>query len=247
MDTSDALPGAAALKMDMQFPSDAPFGIPELRLDMLADIPSDLTTWAGRDATEQSDYYLYNVSTDSVRGLDFSKTIIGFYTDDKRFEQAWDAPDLFTAKLINRKPLSVISPNFSLWFQSPAAVKIWNTYRSRWCGRYFQEAGLKVIPDVNFSGPESWEYCFAGIPKNAPCVSIQIQTGKKTPEEIEAKRKDINEALQRLTPQSVLLYVGDGYERMIEGLPLSGIRLVPVMNRIQKRRSVMNQKGGESK
>lgn len=42
-----------------------------------------------------------------------------------------------------------------------------------------QEAGLKVIPDVNWSDDDNFEFCFAGIPKNAPCVAIQLQTFNK--------------------------------------------------------------------
>ena len=231
-----ALPGALALKTDMAFPSKEIFGIPTFRTDMLASCPEPITTWAGPDATEVSENYFYNVSTDSVRGLDFAKTVVGFYTDDARFEQSWQQPDVFTGKILNKKPIAVLSPNFSLWLEFPPAVKIWNTYRSRWVGRYFQEAGIRIIPDVNWADDLSFEYCFAGIPKNAPCVSIQLQTGKDHAKELPLKRAGVAAAIDRLKPDSLLIYAGDNYERIIDGLIPQGLKLIVLKNRVQKRR-----------
>lgn len=245
-DVSGFLPGALALKMDMHFPSDEIHEIPALLPSMCCACPEPITCWAGPDATEASEHYLYNVSTDSVRGMPFEKTVVAFYTNDERFEQAWKEPDLFTGKLLNRKPFAVLSPNFSLWFESAAAKKIFNTYRSRWLGRYFQESGLKVIPDAQFSCQKSFDFCFAGIPKNAPCVSIQIQTGKKTKEEVASKRAGIKEVIDRLKPQSLLLYVGDRFEQMVEGLIPKELHTIVISNRVQKRRAIMEKKGGEN-
>ena len=170
-------------------------------------MPEPITCWAGPDASDiKSPHHFYNVNTDSVRGLDFTKTVIGFYTDDERFESFWTRPDAATGKLLNRNPYAVLSPNYSMWFHMPKAQKIWNTYRSRWVGKYFQEAGLKVIPDVNFSDPSTLRFRYAGIPKNLPCVSIQLQTAKKVDEEVAAKAEAIRDMIQTLKPQSLFVY-----------------------------------------
>ncbi|MBK5938304.1 hypothetical protein CCR96_03275 [Halochromatium roseum] len=43
------------------------------------------------------------------------------------------------------------------------AAQLWNTYRSRWLGRFWQEGGLRVIPTVNWSDQRSFTFCFDGI------------------------------------------------------------------------------------
>ena len=45
--------------------------------------------------------------------------------------------------------------------------KIWNVGRSRRIGSYFNRIGLPAIPNVHWLGPESYEYCFAGLRKNS--------------------------------------------------------------------------------
>ena len=243
--TDFALPGALALKRDMQFPSDEIYGIPAFRSDMLVECPQPITTWAGPDATDESEFYFYNANTDSIRGLDLTRTVIGFYTEDDRFESAWEEPDIFTGKLLNRKPLAVLSPNFSLWVGSPSAVQIWNTYRSRWVGRYFQEAGLKIIPDVNWSDEASFKFCFAGIPVGAPCLAMQLQTVKSKGDELQRARRGIQVAIERLKPESLLLYVGDNYEALIADMIPGNLTTTVICNRVQKRRKIMQKKGGE--
>ena len=38
-----------------------------------------------------------------------------------------------------------------------------NVAHSRWCGAYWQNRGLLVIPTVSWSTPSSFGYCFDGI------------------------------------------------------------------------------------
>lgn len=80
-DISPELPGAMALKIDMSFPSKLPWNIPELRADMLAEIPPNLKTWAGPDATpdDGESFYMWNWRTDSLKGSPKDRLIIGFY------------------------------------------------------------------------------------------------------------------------------------------------------------------------
>ena len=228
---SGELPGAMALKEEMVFPSDAIYNIPELLPEMIIDIPDDISCWCGSDASNVSNFYLYNYSTDSTKGLDFSKTISAFYTDDARFECFWQKPAEYTGRLINRGIIGTVTPNYSLWFHSPEALKIWNTYRSRWVGRYFQEAGIPIIPDINFSSPTSFDYCFAGVPVGCKAISIQIQTGKKSIMEITGKRNGIKKAIETIKPKSILLYVGDDYEKITDGIIPAAWMQVPIAPR----------------
>jgi len=239
---SSELPGAQALKQDMVFASQAKYGIPELRNDMLMPIPENLETFAGWENIKgHTGNWLYIWATDVLRGLDFTKTLVGFYADDYRFECFWDKPAEYVAKLINARVLGAIGPNYSLWTSFPYAVQIWNTYRARWVTRYFQEAGIKVIPDVNFSDEASFDFCLEGIPKNAPAIAMQIQTSQKTTEEILLIRRSITHILNTLLPDSVLLYVGANWEQVVEGVFPSSLKLCVLQNRLVRRAESIKQ------
>lgn len=54
-----------------------------------------------------------------------------------------------------------------MYLEMPDAVKLFNTFRNRWCGAYMAEKGLQVIPTVNWSGPSSFDFCFEGIQKGS--------------------------------------------------------------------------------
>lgn len=237
---SSDLPGAQALKTDMKFDSSLPWNIPMLRDDMLSAIPDKLKTWAGRDATpdDGDSFYLWNWRTDSIRDMPRDRFMIGFYTDDSRFEPVWEKPAEYVAKMLNIGCRLALSPNFSLWYGQAEAVHLWNTYRSRWVARYMQEAGIAIIPDVNFSSKTSFEFCLLGIPKNAPAIAMQLQTLKK--DEIARAKFGVKESIRLLSPQSVLIYGNSSALQIVDELGISNICTV-INNRSAERRNVLNQ------
>ena len=44
---------------------------------------------------------------------------------------------------------------------------MWNVYRNRWCGAYWQSKGLTVIPTVSWSTADSFDFCFLGLPRRS--------------------------------------------------------------------------------
>lgn len=177
-DTPDELPGAAALKPFMSFASDLPWDVPPLLPEMLIPIPQPIDTWAGPDVcTDDGEMnWVYNWGSDSVIDLPMDRTLLAFYLDDAKFENFWFQPDKYVAKMINRGIGMSIAPNYSLWSDAARATHLYNIYRSRWVARYFQEAGIYVVPDINWSDERSFEFCLLGIPISLPAVSVQLQT-----------------------------------------------------------------------
>ncbi len=47
----------------------------------------------------------------------------------------------------------------------PLPMKLWNLYKSRALGHWWQKEGLTVIPNVTWSDESSFDYCFDGIPQ----------------------------------------------------------------------------------
>jgi hypothetical protein len=206
---SSDLGGVLQLKEDMVFPSTLPWGIPALREDMLCtELPPNLETWAGNRASTDSgsNWYLYNYGV-SATGLPFPRTILGFYSNDSYFENWWNLPGFYTAKMINAGIATAIVPDFSLWVDDPPALQLFNVYRSQWLGRYFQEAGLKVIPNITWADARSYDYAWLGIPVGAPLVSLCLQTvDLKNTNEAAACMDGIVSSLAHLRPAHVLVY-----------------------------------------
>ncbi len=101
-----------------------------------------------------------------------------FFLDDYRFESTWTKPDSALQRLYRFR--GVLTPDFSLYADWPLAVQQWNHYRSQWLGRYWQEHGIKVIPTVNWSTPDSFDWCFTGIPPGQ-IVALAVPDMRRSP------------------------------------------------------------------
>lgn len=153
---------------------------------------------------------------------DHENYIAHFFYDDFKFINAWREPDLYIDKL--RKFKAVISPDFSLYTDFPRALQILSCYRRQWCGTYWQEKGIDVIPDVVWGDEESYEYCFLGIPKGSTVAVSSV--GVTNDDDWNGKndslfRKGYEEMMRRLDPTAVILYGSeiDGLEGNIIRVP----------------------------
>jgi hypothetical protein len=49
----------------------------------------------------------------------------------------------------------------------PLAIQLFNTFRNRWCGAFWQEMGFSVFPTITWGAKESFNFCFKGVPKGS--------------------------------------------------------------------------------
>jgi hypothetical protein len=193
------------LKENVRFDGVGIYDFPELRPDMILDV-DELSVWAGPNATHTEPPYLYNYATDSTNGLPWDKTVVSFYTGDERFEKIWANTAEPVKRMLNKKIIGCITPNFSTYFSYPKAMRIYNIFRSRWVGRYMQEAGLKVIPDIT-CGINDLDCVIDGIPCGQP---IAMQAHRKyNPSEKKEKNEIMTYVLENLKPSKVFLYAGE--------------------------------------
>ena len=132
--------GWDALNTDTLFPAANIYGIPMLRLTTAPEIHGLIPfTGSGPLAGHACHFFL----------------------DDYRFERVWNRPSVYVSRL-SQFPV-VLTPDFSLYLDWPFSVNLWNVYRSRWLGRYWQEHGITVVPTVGWAGESSFSFCFQGI------------------------------------------------------------------------------------
>ena len=202
-------------------PTSNKWGIPDIRLDM---IPNDFEVTGIRcnreDEVKPGMMFLWNSNKfpdDCKRG------VCAFYVDDFRFENIckdFNAMVEAGERIKAWNFAAAISPNWSMWRNMPHALQVYVTYKVRYVARYWQEMGIKVIPDINWSDEQSYEFCFDGIPKNAPVAAVQCRTTNTGTAQFAESKKyflmGLRTALERLTPRKLLIYGGMKHRKWIE-------------------------------
>lgn len=125
---------------------------------------------------------------------------IHFFLDDTKFEGVYTRPDVGVKKLAKYK--AVLTPDFSLYTDMPRALQIYNVFKNRWCGAYWQDFGLKVIPTVGWSDNQSYSFCFDGIERKS-IVAVSTLGAKK---EKQAFLKGYDAMIERIDPSLVICY-----------------------------------------
>jgi ParB-like chromosome segregation protein Spo0J len=246
------LQGVLQLNQDKLFDSTNYYGIPDLAGgDSLLDkLPSPLDTWAGWEVTpdDGTSWWLWNYGVAAKKNLPADRAILCFYTYDEYFESWWDEPAFQTARALNMGIRNVVVPDFSFYSNMPTVVQIYNVYRAQWMGRFFQEAGMKVIPRIQFSindGGKSLDFCMAGIPTNPPILAASVQN-TNTRDEFKETVENMAKCLQALHPTQLLVYGGGPAVRMLEAVdPVNkGLcdEVVHLRNYADKRRGIAYDK-----
>jgi len=170
----------------MTFPSTNQYGFPDL--EPTTWIPANLAGW---NAPRHRDYAA------------ISNGCLHFFLDDYRFETAWSSPERLLDRVL--KVGGALTPDFSLWRGMPRAAQIWNIYRSRWCGAYWQSQGVKVIPTAGWSTPDTYDFCFDGLPTGG-CVAISALGVRSAAEDRELFRSGVEQLVARVQPSTLLVY-----------------------------------------
>ena len=148
---------------------------------------------------------------ENLIGFNYAKTNkeknvgIHFYLDDYQFERVWNKPEEYIDIL--KQYECILSPDFSLYLDMPMPMKIWNIYRSRQIGQYYQQQGIKVIPTLSWAEKETFDFCFEGIPQGS-IVSISTIGVKQNKEALKIWKNGVDELIKRIKPSTILIYGG---------------------------------------
>lgn len=148
---------------------------------------------------------------DDLIGFNYAKSSeikncgIHFYVDDYQFERIWNYPEKYVDILEQYE--CILTPDFSLYLDMPMPMKIWNIYRSRLIGQYFQKRGIKVIPTISWAEEETFKFCFKGIPKGS-IVSISTIGVKQDENALKIWRDGVDEMIKQIEPKAILVYGG---------------------------------------
>lgn len=220
------------------------YDIPKLKSDKITTIPEPIQVYCGDGRTIDTDYpgFWLFIKGCYHEKVDCTNGILSFYGWDDKFEAAWSNTIEYTEKIQKKQYLAAITPNFTIIDGEPRAWQIWQTYRNRWVGRFFQEAGLLIIPDITWTNSDSYEFAFLGIEKGVSCVSIQTQNINLSDAVNKAMVEDgMAEMIKRLEPQSIFIYGSPNNKTYITSLIPVGLKYIWCDTWISQRRGKMNK------
>ena len=130
-------------------------------------------------------------------------TGVQFFLYDHQFERVWNYPQRYADRL--KEFGAVLTPDFSMYFDFPKAVQIFNHYRKHWCGAFWQMYGATVIPTITWALPDSYDWCFDGEPEGG-IVAVSNVGVMQNKEYRKLFMDGYNEMLTRLQPKEVLFF-----------------------------------------
>ena len=182
-------------------------------------LPSDMVTWE-----EAGVIYGQHMATGDANF--HHNAFVCFFLDDWKFDGKngiWF--DYGNAELVLRHFDGVVTPDFSTNQDFPKPWKAFNTYRMRAFGHWLGRLGHQVINNVRWGTPETYSYCFEGIPRHSTVCIGTVASGLKLVRNRPLFEEGLGEMLRVLKPHTVIVYGSANYPplRMLDE---AGIRVV---------------------
>ena len=210
------------IEEDTIFHSSNRWGIPDLQEDYLCEVVPE-QTWDRSDETNLvSSWYCQSARPFPVER---EEGVLGFFTEDYRFESYWNSKSRTIEKLASEDWAGVCTPDFSVYSDYPFAVQLHNVYRSRWLARFWQEAGIKILPTIQGTSfdKNSNEWMLGTLPKRMPVAAMQCRTINRTGSS--GKRywtvvqELIHDIVKLVQPEVLVLYGGIELRQKLGSLP----------------------------
>ena len=147
---------------------------------------------------------------DELIGFNYMKTSenknvgIHCFVDDYQFERLWNNPYKYIDDIMDYN--CILTPDFSLYMDMPMPMKIWNVFRSRLLGQFWQDLDIEIIPTVSWAEPETFEFCFDGIAENSVVAISTI--GVKKDKNFKIWVDGMNAMIEKIKPSTILVYGG---------------------------------------
>ena len=149
--------------------------------------------------------------------------MLHFFTDDYRFESIWQFPQRALQR-VSRYPI-VATPDFSMPVDAPVVVQLYNLYRNRWMGAYWQSHEVDVIPTLSFGSEPTIDALASGIEPGG-WILVQFRKKLRRTGNLGWWREAMLVCLDRLKPCGILVH---GTTELLPKLPAGlDVREFPV-------------------
>lgn len=149
---------------------------------------------------------LQNVRPTSARS---NATLVHVYTNDKVNVRLARNPLRYFDRISTSA--AFVSPDLSIYRVLPRSMRVFHTIVNRGVGAVLQTRGIEVIPNIAWSSPKDYDFCFLGIePRSA--VAISSHGRIKDSEDRYYFEHGVAELVERLNPSLVILYGASTHE-----------------------------------
>lgn len=138
----------------------------------------------------------------SSKQTDFD-LIVHFYEYDYHFMRLFRNPDKYVSRLLPYK--YVLSPDMSQFVEMPYYSRYANNCHNKALAQYLQKKGVNIIANVSWSLPDSYDFCFAGVPIGT-VVAVNSNGVNAHADSKYLWRKGYDEMLRRLQPTRIIRY-----------------------------------------
>ena len=128
---------------------------------------------------------------------------VHFFLPDVCFERIWKNTDKYIPYL--RKFAGCISPDFSLCYDFPYPLQLYNCYRNRVIGYILDSNDIPVIMNVSFADSRSYDFCLNGITPGGVIATGSLGT-IKNPGNRKTFCQGLAFVLNRLKPSDLIIY-----------------------------------------
>lgn len=143
--------------------------------------------------------------------IPFSKTTtlketdawVHFFEDDVMFERIWRNPRHYLGIIKRYKGMILV--DFSLYRDMPLIMQLWNIFRSRAMGSYFERNGINVIPNIRFGDERTFEMSCVGIRQNS-IIAIGSHGTIKDIDDRQIFTEGLDYVVKRLRPKVIVIY-----------------------------------------
>ena len=126
-----------------------------------------------------------------------------FFCDDYKFNCLWSDPKRYVPILQRYK--YVVMPDFSLYYDFPIALQIYNKFRNHWLSAFYDVRGVQMIPNISVSVSDAWDWSFLGLPTGS-VVAFSDVGAIRDKASRQVTMQGYDEMLKRLQPIQVLYF-----------------------------------------
>lgn len=125
---------------------------------------------------------------------------VHFFVDDYRMDKMYAQPQYYLNKLSRFG--YILTPDYSLYAEMPNTIQKYNVFRNRWCGAYWQEHGLIVIPAISWGLAPTFEFCFDGVEQSS---IVAVSTVGCLKARLNFMR-GYDKMLEKINPKAIICY-----------------------------------------
>ena len=142
--------------------------------------------------------------------IDLQNRFVNMFVDDYILERYWNDPKRYVS--IFNKAEYVMSPDYSLLIGMPEVMQMWQVYRNRAVGYYWQSKGINVVPTISWSDRNSFNFAFKWINKGSIVAVSNI--GCRNEEQLINFTEGYNEMIKQIQPNKIIFQCSKKYRQM---------------------------------